>query len=168
MRNCVVNGNLAYGNGGGVFCRLGGAIQSCTIIANTATNSGGSVYCWEFSTIQNSILWNNTDSYFFSSDSTNLYNCIENWTNLVNGIITNNPEFRNAASGDYHLESYSPCINKGTNMNWMWSSTDLDGNPRIIDGIVDMGAYEYIPEPSFGIILSLFLIYMKKVKYFII
>ncbi len=144
LLNNKINENFASSNGGGAHIKEA-IIQNCTISANTANNSGG-VFCWEFSTIQNSILWNNTNNNYFSSDSTNMYNCIENWTNLINGIITNNPEFRDAANGDYRLESYSPCRNTGTNMNWMWTATDLDDNLRIIDDIVDMGAYEYIPE----------------------
>ena len=76
-------------------------------------------------------------------------------------MITNNPEFRNIDLGDYRLESFSPCINTGTNMNWMWSSIDLDRNPRITDDRVDMGAYEYIPEPCLIGIICLFAIYKK-------
>ncbi len=36
-------------------------------------------------------------------------------------------------------------------MPWMAGATDLDGNPRIHDITVDMGCYEFIPEPM-GII----------------
>jgi hypothetical protein len=43
---------------------------------------------------------------------------------------------------DYHLASDSPVINAGNNA-WVTNSTDLDGNPRIVGGTVDMGAYEY-------------------------
>jgi hypothetical protein len=44
--------------------------------------------------------------------------------------------------GDYHLQPRSPCIDVGDNSVVNANSTDLDGNPRIINGIVDMGAYE--------------------------
>ena len=81
------------------------------------------------------------------------------------GNIFADPQFISAS--DLRLHQTSPCIDAGANA-FAPMPYDLDGNPRIIDGIVDMGAYEYIPEPSFGIILYLFLIYMKKVRYLII
>ncbi|MHC4498805.1 MAG: choice-of-anchor Q domain-containing protein [Planctomycetota bacterium] len=48
--------------------------------------------------------------------------------------------------GDYHLRPNSPCINAG-DPNYIAepNETDLDGNPRIIGGRIDMGAYEYQP-----------------------
>jgi len=44
--------------------------------------------------------------------------------------------------GDFRLTADSPCINAGNN-SFISSPTDLDGNPRIRDGIVDIGAYEF-------------------------
>jgi len=148
VQNSIISGNSASNDGGGVYCSYSGSLLNCTIIGNSAFDNGGGVYCYNGGTVMNSILWNNTDVNYFSYLSSNLYNCIENWTNLNNGIITNNPEFVDAASGNYRLESFSPCINVGTNMSWMWTATDLDGNPRLSGGTVDMGAYEYLPEPG--------------------
>jgi len=47
--------------------------------------------------------------------------------------------------GDYHLLPGSPCINAG-DPNYIPepNETDLDGNPRINGGRIDMGAYETI------------------------
>jgi len=48
--------------------------------------------------------------------------------------------------GDYHLLPISPCIDAGDPDYVAGSNeTDLDGNPRIISGRIDMGAYESIP-----------------------
>jgi hypothetical protein len=58
------------------------------------------------------------------------------------GNITNNPVFVDFPNGNMRLQSNSPCINAGNN-SYVQTSTDLDGNPRIINGTVDMGAYEY-------------------------
>jgi len=64
------------------------------------------------------------------------------------GCIIENPDFVDLVLNDYHLLAGSPCIDTGTNMAWMDPpATDLDGNPRVQDGTVDMGCYEFVPEP---------------------
>jgi len=178
VQNCIIKENSAY-YGGGVRCFYGGIVQNCTISDNTSSYHGGGISCYNSGivwnctisgnsapygggvdcdygggTIQNSILWNNTGSEISGTPLVNIYNCIENWTNIVNGIITNNPQFVDALSGDYRLKTNSPCINVGTNMAWMVGEKDLYGNPRITDVIVDMGSYEFAPEPV-GIIILL-------------
>jgi hypothetical protein len=48
--------------------------------------------------------------------------------------------------GDYHLLSDSPCINAGDpNHLSAPNETDIDGQPRIFDDRIDMGAYEFVP-----------------------
>jgi hypothetical protein len=82
--------------------------------------------------------------------------------NDAGGNITNEPLFVNAAAGNYHVQLDSPCIDAGTNLPWMAGATDLDGNPRIVDGRVDIGCYEYIPEPAVWGVLMLFTIYKVR------
>jgi hypothetical protein len=62
------------------------------------------------------------------------------------GNFTNDPCFINPSTGNFHLQSLSPCINAGSSN--AVGSTDLDGNPRLVGGFVDLGAYEYqLPAP---------------------
>ncbi|MBW8035558.1 MAG: hypothetical protein FVQ79_08005 [Planctomycetes bacterium] len=62
------------------------------------------------------------------------------------GNIDSDPLFLNTSSGDYHLLPDSPCIDAG-DPNYVPepNETDLDGNQRVISGLIDMGAYEFIP-----------------------
>jgi len=60
------------------------------------------------------------------------------------GVWQNN----NYIPGDYHLKLESPCINAGDPNTVVTSGeTDIEGNPRLRLGRVDMGAYELPSHP---------------------
>jgi hypothetical protein len=63
--------------------------------------------------------------------------------NIAQNNIDLSPQFFNPISGDYHTQSASPCIAAGTTNVPSMPGTDLDGNPRILNGLVDMGCYEF-------------------------
>ena len=137
LHNCTLTGNEANYTGGG---SSGGMLYNCTLFGNSARSGGGAFY----STLYNCIVYYNTastDSNYYGC--TLIYSCTTPDPGGI-GNITNDPRFVHAALGDYHLQSTSPCINRGTNQDWMVGATDLDGNPRLdARGRVDMGAYEY-------------------------
>jgi Bacterial Ig-like domain (group 3) len=61
----------------------------------------------------------------------------------INGNLSADPLFVNAAAYDYHLLPCSPAINTGDNSAPNLPETDFDGNQRIINGRVDIGVFEY-------------------------
>ncbi len=57
------------------------------------------------------------------------------------GNIDADPQF---ADANLRLSAGSPCIDAGDNKALSCCvKTDLDANPRILNGVVDMGAYEF-------------------------
>jgi len=135
LNNCTLTGNSATYGGGS----YNDALYNCTLTHNSATNSGGGMY---YGSLQNGIVFYNSapsgsnylGSYF-------AYSC----TTLLPpgaGNITNEPSFVDLTGGDLHLESNSPCIDAGNNAEAP-GLTDVEGRPRIANGLVDMGAYEF-------------------------
>jgi hypothetical protein len=57
------------------------------------------------------------------------------------------------AMDDLSLQDGSPARNAGSNA-WVPIEVveDIAGNPRIVDGVVDIGAYE-LPEPAGGVVV---------------
>jgi parallel beta-helix repeat protein len=138
LQNCLVTGNAAYSSGGGTHS---GLLNNCTLAANTAGTSGGGV---SGSALTNCIVYLNTVPGGASSSnwtgSTFRWSCSSPLPSGT-GNIANDPQFVSPADGDLHLLPGSRCINAGTNASVLVAS-DLDGNPRIMGGTVDMGAYE--------------------------
>jgi len=63
---------------------------------------------------------------------------------LPSGIdnISVPPSFLDVAAGNFRLDSNSACINSGFTA-FASAGGDLDDRPRVVGGIVDMGAYEF-------------------------
>ncbi len=156
LYNCTLSGNwtvdsqgsisgyhyISLGRGGGAgVCRL----YDCTLTGNSAHFSGGTVG----GTLYNCIVCSNTGANYDDTSSVLNYCCTTPMPTNGVGNITNEPAFVNAAAGDFHLQPNSPCINAGNNA-YVTTATDLDGNPRIVGGTVDMGAYEFQPGVSGG------------------
>ena len=141
LSNCVLKYNLASGNGGGAY---GSVLVNCTVVSNSTpsgSGAGGGIYGGSAS---NSIVYYNLSSKVpdFPANMTMNYCCTPVIATNGLGNITNEPAFMNLAGGDFHLQSNSPCINAGNNA-YVTVTNDFDGNPRIVGGTVDMGAYEY-------------------------
>jgi hypothetical protein len=157
--NTLVTGNS--GPGGGVF-NNGGVLQiyNSTVVDNSASNAadaagvrnnGGTM------TIYNSILANNSggsgDCVSFIGPLDVQRTLIKNGgcgiTNGVNGNLTGDP----ALNPDYTLTSASNAVGTGNNsLIPSGITTDLAGNARIQQSVVDMGAYE---SPFVGIVPTL-------------
>ena len=145
MVNCLINGNSANTSGGGAYYST---LINCTVVGNAAISSygGGTTSC----DVYNSILYYNTSGLFpasYANDAFSVinYSCTTPLPSGSGNFITA-PNFVNQAAGDFHLQSSSPCINAGTN-SYAPAGFDFDGNPRILGGAVDVGAYEFVPPP---------------------
>ena len=139
--NCTISGNTA-GYGGGVC--MNSTANNCTITGNSASRYGGGMHS---GTANNCIVWYNEAPTGNDLDSvTAHYSCSPDAEHGVDGNSTNAPCFVAVENGDYRLMSNSPCINWGNDAA-VTAALDLDGNPRINDGYVDMGAYEFQGTP---------------------
>ena len=72
-------------------------------------------------------------------DNISGYEIIEVYENCIDEV----PFFVDTENGNYRLSDNSPCINTGLTEGIDFNRVDLDGNPRVWNNVVDMGAYEY-------------------------
>jgi hypothetical protein len=156
LTNCIIYGNSATSCGGGLYNGIYSSpiVTNCTFYDNSAMNYGGGIHNEGFSppTVTNCILWADSapmaDEIRGSVDSMPVvtYCDVQGGTGqpwFGTGCIDSDPCFVDAATGDFHLLSDSPCIDSGTNSAPNLPATDVDGDSRIVDGVVDIGADEF-------------------------
>jgi predicted outer membrane repeat protein len=164
LTNCIFSGNLAMSRGGGIAngYYYEPILVNCTFTKNVAARSGG-IYNGDKSkaTLTNCILWANSDSGGRDESAqieggTMAVNncCIQGWTGKLGG--TGNFGLDPLFDDDLRLKPGSPCRNAGDNSALPPDTADLDkdgdvdepipfdieGRPRILNGVVDLGAYE--------------------------
>ncbi|WP_299889086.1 fibronectin type III domain-containing protein [uncultured Lacinutrix sp.] len=98
------------------------------------------------STIENSIIYGNGSGTGFPIAITTSFSVVNN--SIVElgmiGGASSDPLFRDTINNDYTLQASSPAINAGSNASLSVTVVeDLNGNTRIVDATVDMGAFEY-------------------------
>jgi predicted outer membrane repeat protein len=161
------------GSGGGIYNTQGNSsFANVTFSNNSASNSlpgggGGGMFVWLSQVVlRNVILWGNAGSPLFNGQVYNgmtskvtLYNSliqdgipVNGGSGIVNffsgvdadsgGNVSSDPLFLNAGTGDLRLTATSPAIDIGNN-EAVTTLLDPNGNPRIVSGNVDMGAYEF-------------------------
>jgi hypothetical protein len=146
LNNVTIAGNGAYLGAAVSLSRPVTLTFNNCIIANNASGSGPAI---EYSVL------NSWEPPTFIVN----YSLIEGFAGGGNQNLdgTVDPQFESpvagslapTAAGNYRLKATSPCINTGSNaLLPAGVLTDLDGQERVIEATVDMGAYEYdVPLP---------------------
>lgn len=149
--NAIITNCTFYGNhanvGGAVYCNAGEqgtgtaspTVRNCIFWENTASDEGDIFrIIWGTPTISYSLV--------DKADCDALYNGNGGNLNCGNGLVFNqDPMFVSppaGGAGNFHLQTGSPAIDDGDN-SAVDVSIDLDNLPRIFNGTVDMGVYEF-------------------------
>lgn len=97
-------------------------------------------------TVSNCIFWDNSVYDLYNSSAT--YSCIEDCSEASGtGNIcgdANDPCFVDADANDFHIDIHSPCVDAGNPSGDYNDQNDIDGEARVINGRVDMGADEVV------------------------
>ncbi len=155
--------------GGGISMRTTGTrVENCTVVDNvinlTADKGGGILRLHDDAVVVNTIVWNNREEESGTPNNLENHGTGVTYANVTHtaapeldhdpegtGNLSDIPEpgFVDRPAGDYRLVKNSPCVNVGTTDGLAWitlaGALDLDGNPRLVGGRPELGAYEFIP-----------------------
>lgn len=144
IENTVFIRNSAGVGGGAIFSFAPLRLDHVTIVENTSANFGGGMYGSD-ATIRNTIIWGNQAP---NASGTSLWNSTVEYSvvqggHAGTGNLDVDPHFR--PNGWQLLRGVSPCIDAGDPSTVVHArARDLDGDPRLDGGRVDIGADEIV------------------------
>ena len=168
-KNCNFSGNYAGDDGGGIYDdpqdKGTSLFVNCTISGNHAFDSGGAVQAnttgSSSAQMTNTLIWNNSAGraptinnlvfYTFSHCLLENNDLTAIGTGNLNGTdAANDPGFFHpldpalapSMNGEFRPAHDTSVLNAGTNSAITGISKDISGEPRILGGTVDIGAYE--------------------------
>jgi hypothetical protein len=141
VNNTITDGPASTGSSTAIIVADG--LASSLVIANNivvSSNVATNAFYCSFGDIQNPKKFYNND--IFSSKGSAYGGLCTDQTGK-HGNISKRPQFVNPAKNDYQLRAGSPAINAGSTSAPDLPKKDLAGHPRIVNGKIDMGAYEH-------------------------
>jgi hypothetical protein len=126
------------------------------ILNNTVARTAGSGLCMtsEEATVANNIVWPlpgvdggyDIQQIGYADKSVlvnNIFQTATEFWDVNEGNLNLDPQYFDVEAGDLHVRAGSPAINAGAGDQLSADQVyDLDGNARVLDGVVDIGAYE--------------------------
>jgi len=159
LNNCTFSANQAGSYGAGISsnrCDL--VLTNCTFAKNSAPEGNAMAFNGGQSIVElrNCILWDDIAAMWINDSSkiNVLYSNISGgWPGEGNTdfepifVDADGPDhIPGTEDDDLRLAPLSPCVDSGDPLYVSGpDETDFDGNPRVVGGRVDMGAYEFQP-----------------------
>lgn len=145
--NCVFEGNAASAAGGAVENNQANPVfTNSTFTGNSSTGSGGAIRNYQANpVITNSIFWNNTGANAPEIDDNYLSTSNVTYSIVKGGFAgTGNVDLDPVFGTGVNLTPCSPAVDAGSNAAVPAGVLkDINGNNRIINTTVDMGALEF-------------------------
>ena len=144
VNNIIRANTCALDGGGGVGC-FGSSpvLTNNTIIGNVSDAKGGGIRCFgSRAAVTNCIVRANSPDQIHGPDAVGVY-CNVEGGRQGEGNIDADPRFAESSAGDIHLLFGSPCLNRGLITAPHLPSKDFEGDPRVADGKVEIGADEF-------------------------
>jgi hypothetical protein len=145
--NNTISGNSAHVKGGGMHCNNHAEAKVVnTIFWNNYAENGSEIYLttkslaypsWLFISFSN--VKGGKNSIHFEPNST------LNWGPSMMDV---DPLFTDPRNGDFHLTADSPCKDAGNKEAEGLPKMDFEGDPRIANAMVDIGADEFLKLPE--------------------
>ena len=147
VANCGNSNTSKNNQGGGIYLTGSSQVLNCTVVNSTAYQGGGIYANGSTFTVANCIIYGNGEGGTATTGSPDWYGTASRFYNCCAKVAPNGTGIAASSSpvaADFTIDASTgaDCIDGGDN-GYVVTTADLFGNPRIVNGTVDIGAAEY-------------------------